>query len=51
MKDHVYNGPGKIEWKKILTLKILKPTDAIVKIVKTTIYGIDRAFYMAKHRV
>lgn len=41
MKGLVYNGPGKIEWKEVPKPKIGKPTDALVKIIKTTICGTD----------
>lgn len=41
MKALVYNGPGKIEWKEVSKPAIDKPTDAIVKIIKTTICGTD----------
>lgn len=41
MKGLVYNGPGKIEFKDVAMPVIIKPTDAIVKIVKTTICGTD----------
>jgi len=41
MKGLVYNGPGKIEWKEVPMPVIEKPTDAVVKIVKTTICGTD----------
>ncbi len=41
MKGLVYLGSGKIELKDIPTPKILKPTDAIVKVTKTTICGTD----------
>jgi len=41
MKGLVYNGPGKIEYKEVAKPEIKKPTDAIVKIVKTTICGTD----------
>lgn len=41
MKGLIYNGPGKIEWKEISKPVIEKPTDAIVKVVKTTICGTD----------
>ena len=41
MKGLVYNGPGKIEYKDVPMPIIEKPTDAIVKIVKTTICGTD----------
>jgi len=41
MKGLVYNGPGKIEWKEIPKPVIKKPTDALVKMIKTTICGTD----------
>jgi alcohol dehydrogenase len=41
MKGLVYNGPGKIEYKDIPMPVIQKPTDAVVKILKTTICGTD----------
>ncbi len=41
MKGLVYNGPGKIEWKEVPKPVIDKPTDALVKIIKTTICGTD----------
>jgi len=41
MKGLVYNGPGKIAYKEIPMPSIEKPTDAIVKIIKTTICGTD----------
>ncbi|WP_232224026.1 zinc-dependent alcohol dehydrogenase family protein [Gillisia sp. CAL575] len=41
MKGLVYNGPGKIEYKEIPRPEVKKPTDAIVKIIKTTICGTD----------
>lgn len=41
MKGLVYGGPGKIELKEIPTPTIKKPTDALVKITKTTICGTD----------
>ena len=41
MNALVYNGPGKIEYKEVPTPTIEKPTDALVKIVKTTICGTD----------
>ncbi len=41
MKGLVYGGPGKIELKEIPVPKIEKPTDALVKILKTTICGTD----------
>ena len=41
MKALVYGGPGIIELKDIPVPEILKPTDAIVKLLKTTICGTD----------
>src|SRR5690606_13973418 len=41
MKGLVYGGPGKIELKEIPKPRIEKPTDALVKILKTTICGTD----------
>lgn len=41
MKGLVYLGSGKIELKEIPIPKILKPTDALVKMTKTTICGTD----------
>lgn len=41
MKALVYGGPGIKEWKEVSDPKILKPTDAIVKVETTTICGTD----------
>ncbi|MFS8083396.1 MAG: zinc-dependent alcohol dehydrogenase family protein [Ginsengibacter sp.] len=41
MKGLVYGGPGKIELKNVPKPGIEKPTDALVKIIKTTICGTD----------
>ena len=41
MKGLVYGGPGKLEFKEIPKPEILKSTDALVKIIKTTICGTD----------
>jgi len=41
MKALVYGGPGKIEWKMVPKPGLEKPTDVIVKILKTTICGTD----------
>jgi alcohol dehydrogenase len=41
MKALVYNGSGKKSWSSVATPEISLPTDAIVKIVKTTICGTD----------
>lgn len=41
MKALVYMGPGKKEWKDAPKPILLDPTDAIVKVLKTTICGTD----------
>src|SRR6478672_2027807 len=41
MKALVYDGPGKITLKEIDRPVIIKPTDVLVKILKTTICGTD----------
>lgn len=41
MKALVYRGPGKKEWTEVEKPKVLKPTDAIIRITKTTICGTD----------
>ena len=41
MKAMVYRGPGQKSWETVPAPKILKPTDAIVRITKTTICGTD----------
>jgi alcohol dehydrogenase len=41
MKALVYGGPGKIELKDVPNPKVEKATDAIVKVLKTTICGTD----------
>ena len=41
MKALVYHGPGKKSWEEKTKPGISKPTDAIVKILKTTICGTD----------
>lgn len=41
MKGLVYGGPGKIELKEMSLPQIEKPTDVVVKIIKTTICGTD----------
>ncbi|OWB64376.1 oxidoreductase activity protein [[Candida] boidinii] len=41
MKALVYGGPGEKSWKDVPKPKILKPTDAIVKTLATTICGSD----------
>src|SRR5450432_507911 len=48
MKALVYGGPGKIEWKDAAMPVIEKPTDAVVKIVKTTICGTDLGILKGK---
>lgn len=41
MKALVYSGPQKIGWKTVPVPRILQPTDALIKIIKTTICGTD----------
>jgi len=41
MKALVYHGPGKKSWEEKPKPSLVKPTDAIVKIKKTTICGTD----------
>jgi alcohol dehydrogenase len=41
MKALVFDGPGQKSWQSVPTPVIKAPTDAIVKIVKTTICGTD----------
>ncbi|ANB14163.1 bifunctional alcohol dehydrogenase/S-(hydroxymethyl)glutathione dehydrogenase [Sugiyamaella lignohabitans] len=41
MKALVYNGPHSKKWTDVPKPKILKPTDAIVKVTATTICGTD----------
>jgi alcohol dehydrogenase len=41
MKGLVYHGPGKIAWEEKPKPVILLPTDAIIRIIKTTICGTD----------
>lgn len=48
MKALVYVGPGKIEWQEILKPVIEKPTDVLVKILKTTICGTDLGILKGK---
>jgi threonine dehydrogenase-like Zn-dependent dehydrogenase len=41
MKALVYHGPGRKAWEKKPRPLITKPTDAVVRIVTTTICGTD----------
>ncbi len=41
MKALVYHGPGKISWEEKPKPLVLQPTDAVVRISKTTICGTD----------
>jgi len=41
MKALVYLGPGKIAWETVPAPAILHPTDAIIKVARTTICGTD----------
>ncbi|MEO6489747.1 MAG: zinc-dependent alcohol dehydrogenase family protein [Ferruginibacter sp.] len=48
MKALVYGGPGKIELKEIPVPILEKPTDALIKILKTTICGTDLGILKGK---
>lgn len=48
MKALVYNGPGEIELKEVAKPKIEKQTDALVKVLKTTICGTDLGIIKGK---
>jgi alcohol dehydrogenase len=48
MKGLVYGGPGKIELKEIPVPVIEKTTDAVVKVLKTTICGTDLGILKGK---
>lgn len=48
MKALVYGGPGKIEMKEVPVPTIQKPTDAIIKLTKTTICGTDLGILKGK---
>lgn len=48
MKALVYDGPSKIEWKDMPVPVIEKPTDALIKILKTTICGTDLGILKGK---
>ena len=41
MKAMVYRGPGQKTWDDVPRARIVKPTDAVVRITKTTICGTD----------
>jgi alcohol dehydrogenase len=41
MKGLVYEGPSKKEWKDVPKPTLIAPTDAVVKVLKTTICGTD----------
>ena len=41
MNAMVYHGPGQKSWESVPTPSILQPTDAIIRITKTTICGTD----------
>lgn len=49
MKGLVYNGPKNIEWKDVPKPVIEKQTDALVKIIKTTICGTDLGILHGKN--
>ena len=48
MKALVYDGPGKIAIKEVPVPKIAKPTDALIRITKTTICGTDLGIIKGK---
>jgi alcohol dehydrogenase len=48
MKALVYGGPGKIELKEVPVPKITKPTDALIRLTKTTICGTDLGIIKGK---
>jgi alcohol dehydrogenase len=48
MKALVYNGPGEIELKDVPIPAIIKSTDALVKVLKTTICGTDLGILKGK---
>jgi alcohol dehydrogenase len=48
MRALVYGGPGKIELKDVPIPIVTKPTDALVKIIKTTICGTDLGILKGK---
>ncbi len=48
MKALVYNGPGQIELKEVPAPQINKPTDAIIRLTKTTICGTDLGIIKGK---
>lgn len=48
MKALVYDGPGKIDLKEVPVPTISKPTDALIKITKTTICGTDLGILKGK---
>jgi alcohol dehydrogenase len=49
MKALVYRGDHKIGLEEVQKPEILKPTDAIVKVIKTTICGTDLGIYKGKN--
>ena len=48
MKALVYNGPGKIELKDVEVPIVTKPTDAVIRVLKTTICGTDLGILKGK---
>src|SRR5215213_242251 len=48
MKALVYDGPGKIELKDVPIPTITKSTEALIKILKTTICGTDLGILKGK---
>jgi alcohol dehydrogenase len=49
MNALVYGGPGEMEWKEVTIPTIEKPTDALIKMVKTTICGTDLGILHGKN--
>ncbi|MBS1603279.1 MAG: zinc-dependent alcohol dehydrogenase family protein [Bacteroidetes bacterium] len=48
MKALVYGGPGKIELKEVPAPRITKPTDALIRVTRTTICGTDLGIIKGK---
>jgi len=48
MKALVYGGPGKIELKEVPSPKVTKPTDALIRLTRTTICGTDLGIIKGK---
>jgi len=48
MKALVYGGPGKMELKKVPVPQLAKPTDALIRVTRTTICGTDLGILKGK---